>query len=148
MHVETSAAAPGSRAELALAPPPSTGYGYVHSPQMKLDFSPLFLALIPIALALGAASSFALSTAVRSNAAVASAQQQQQQQEGNNNNANSNNANNNNIASLLAAVLGNNNSPFNNYPRVIFLNGTANAMERQAASTKLDKDIKELRRRR
>ena len=67
-----------------------------------VDFSPLFIALIPIALFLGAAAAFALSVATSSSTAVATAQQQQQQQEENNNNNNAANSNNNNNAMLAA----------------------------------------------
>jgi len=42
---------------------------------ITLDFSPLFLALVPIALFLGAAAALALATATRPNQAVATAQQ-------------------------------------------------------------------------
>jgi hypothetical protein len=71
-----------------------------------VDFSPIFLAIVPIALFLGAAAAFALATATSSSSAAAAVSQQQQQQEesSNNNAANNNNANNNNIA-ILAALL-------------------------------------------
>lgn len=85
------------------------GYGAVPF----VDFSPLFLALIPIALFLGAAAAFALSVATSSSTAVASAQQQQQQQEENNNNNNAANSNNNNnamLATVLASFVNNYNS--------------------------------------
>ncbi|XP_046445695.1 uncharacterized protein LOC124195372 isoform X2 [Daphnia pulex] len=72
----------------------------------QVDFSPIFLAIVPIALFLGAAAAFALATATSSSSAAAAVSQQQQQQEesSNNNAANNNNANNNNIA-ILAALL-------------------------------------------
>nr|CAH0098378.1 unnamed protein product [Daphnia galeata] len=81
---------------------------YYHPPSgfTQVDFSPIFLAVVPIALFLGAAAAFTLATATSSSsAAVAVAQQQQQQEESSNNNAaNNNNANNNNNA-ILAALL-------------------------------------------
>ncbi len=77
-----------------------------HYPAMTVDFTPIFLAIVPIALFVGAAAAFALSTASSSNSAVATANQQQQQQEDNNNNNNAlNNNNNNNNNALLAAVI-------------------------------------------
>lgn len=94
---------------------------------MKVDFSPLFLALIPLALVLGAAASFALSSAVTSNTAVATAQQQQQQQEASNSNNNANsNSNTNTILSLLAAL--NNNQDYQ--PYYVIVNGTSVATGR------------------
>ncbi|XP_046635913.1 pollen-specific leucine-rich repeat extensin-like protein 1 isoform X2 [Daphnia pulicaria] len=89
--------------------PPATHNNYYHPPTglTHVDFSPIFLAIVPIALFLGAAAAFALASAVTSSTAVATAQQQQQQQEeSNSNNNNDNNSNNNNmntILSLLAA---------------------------------------------
>jgi hypothetical protein len=86
--------------------------GYHHARPVHIDFSPIFLAIVPIALFLGAAAAFALATASSSSSsAAAAAQQQQQQQEAanNNNNAN-NNANNNNnaiLAALFAAIINN-----------------------------------------
>ena len=92
-------------------------YAAPHQPSslMQVDFSPLFLALIPLALVLGAAASFGLASAVKSNTAVASAQQQQQQESTNNNNANNNNA----MLSLLAALGGSYRNPY-----YIIVNGT------------------------
>lgn len=85
-----------------------------------VDFSPLFLALIPIALFLGAAAAFALSVATSSSTAVASAQQQQQQEENNNNNnAASNNNNNALLAALVASFTNNQNT---NTPTFIIVN--------------------------
>ena len=80
---------------------------YYHPPSgfAQVDFSPIFLAIVPIALFLGAAAAFALATATSSNsAAVAVAQQQQQEESSNNNVANNNNANNHNNV-ILAALL-------------------------------------------
>lgn len=74
-----------------------------------VDFSPLFLALIPIALFLGAAAAFALSVATSSSTAVATAQQQQQQEESSNNNNAANNNNNNALLAALVAAYTNNN---------------------------------------
>ena len=100
---------------------------------VSIDFSSLFVALIPIALFLGATSALALAVATKPNQAVATAQQQQQQQEGNNNN-NDNNSNNNLMSSLLASYFAsttttnNNNYPnnyYNNYPYIVVINNTA-----------------------
>lgn len=80
---------------------------YYHPPSRltHIDFSPIFLAIVPIALFLGAAAAFALASAVSSSSAVATAQQQQQQQEeSSNNNNNDNNNNNNNINTILALL--------------------------------------------
>lgn len=85
-----------------------------------VDFSPLFIALIPIALFLGAAAAFALSVATSSSSASASAQQQQQQEESSNNN---NAANSNNNNALLAALLASNTNN-NNQPIIIINNAT------------------------
>lgn len=90
------------------------GYGVGTYP---VDFSPLFLALIPIALFLGAAAAFALSVATASSTAVATAQQQQQQEESSNNN---NAANSNNNNALLAALLATSSS--SNRPTFIVIN--------------------------
>ncbi|XP_057370641.1 rho GTPase-activating protein gacU-like [Daphnia carinata] len=80
-------------------------YDYHPSP-VHIDFSPIFLAIVPIALFLGAAAAFALATASSSSSsAAAAAQQQQQQQEAANNNNNANNANNNNNNAILAALI-------------------------------------------
>nr|CAH0098377.1 unnamed protein product [Daphnia galeata] len=87
--------------------PPATHNNYYHPPSglTHIDFSPIFLAIVPIALFLGAAAAFALASAVTSNTAVATAQQQQQQQEdSNNNNNNDNNSNNNNINTILTLL--------------------------------------------
>ena len=88
---------------------------YYHPPSgfAQVDFSPIFLAIVPIALFLGAAAAFALATASSSSSsAAAAAQQQQQQQEAsnNNNNANNNSNNNNNaiLVALIAALINNN----------------------------------------
>jgi hypothetical protein len=87
--------------------------GGYHASPVHIDFSPIFLAIVPIALFLGAAAAFALATASSSSSsAAAAAQQQQQQQESANNNNNANNANNNNnnaiLAALIAAIINNN----------------------------------------
>ncbi|KZS03576.1 Uncharacterized protein APZ42_033780 [Daphnia magna] len=86
--------------------PAPAQHTYHHAPSAftQVDFSPIFLAIVPIALFLGAAAAFALATATTSSSAAAVAQQQQQQEESSNNNnaANNNNANNNNV--LLAAL--------------------------------------------
>lgn len=80
--------------------------GYHHPSPVHIDFSPIFLAIVPIALFLGAAAAFALATASSSSSsAAAAAQQQQQQQEAANNNNNANNANNNNNNALLVALI-------------------------------------------
>lgn len=102
--------------------PPALNY---HPPPslMKVDFSPLFLALIPLALVLGAAASFALSSAVTSSSAVATAQQQQQQQEASSNSNNNANSNTNTILSLLAAL--NSNQAGYNQPYYVIVNGTS-----------------------
>ena len=87
--------------------PPATHNNYYHPPSglTHIDFSPIFLAIVPIALFLGAAAAFALASAVTSNTAVATAQQQQQQQEdSNSNNNNDNNSNNNNINTILTLL--------------------------------------------
>lgn len=96
---------------------------------MKVDFSPLFLALIPLALVLGAAASFALSSAVTSNTAVATAQQQQQQQEASNSNNNANsNSNTNTILALLSAL--NSNQASYDQPYYVIVNGTGRSTGR------------------
>ena len=80
--------------------------GYHQAGPVHIDFSPIFLAIVPIALFLGAAAAFALATASSSSSsAAAAAQQQQQQQEAANNNNNANNANNNNNNAILAALI-------------------------------------------
>lgn len=80
--------------------------GYHQPSPVHIDFSPIFLAIVPIALFLGAAAAFALATASSSSSsAAAAAQQQQQQQEAANNNNNANNANNNNNNAILAALI-------------------------------------------
>lgn len=90
--------------------PAPVQHTYHHAPSAftQVDFSPIFLAIVPIALFLGAAAAFALATATTSSSAAAVAQQQQQQEESSNNNnaANNNNANNNNalLAALFAAL--------------------------------------------
>lgn len=94
----------------------------------RVDFGPIFLALIPIALVLGAAASLALTSAVRPNQAVAMAQQQQQQSE----NSNSNNNQNSNSALLesLALVQSLHSEP--QYPPfIIVVNGTAQGRRRR-----------------
>ena len=63
-------------------------------------FTPFLLALIPLALVLGAAASFGLASIIgKGSNPVAIAQQQQQQQESNNNN------NNNNLIDLIITIL-------------------------------------------
>ncbi|KAI9565915.1 hypothetical protein GHT06_009713 [Daphnia sinensis] len=90
--------------------PAPAQHTYHHAPSgfAQVDFSPIFLAIVPIALFLGAAAAFALATATTSSSAAAVAQQQQQQEESSNSNnaANNNNANNNNalLAALFAAL--------------------------------------------
>lgn len=87
--------------------PPATHNNYYHPPTglTHVDFSPIFLAIVPIALFLGAAAAFALASAVTSSTAVATAQQQQQQQEeSSNNNNNDNNNNNNNMNTILTLL--------------------------------------------
>jgi len=87
--------------------PLATHNNYYHPPTglTHVDFSPIFLAIVPIALFLGAAAAFALASAVTSNTAVATAQQQQQQQEdSNSNNNNDNNSNNNNMNTILTLL--------------------------------------------
>lgn len=91
-----------------------TGLSYqsYHPGNYAVDFSPLFLALIPIALFLGAAAAFALSVATSSSTAVATAQQQQQQEESSNNNNAANNNNNALLAALVASYSNNNKKTF------------------------------------
>lgn len=88
--------------------PAQHNYHHPSSGFAQVDFSPIFLAIVPIALFLGAAAAFALATATSSSSAAAAVAQQQQQQEesSNNNAANNNNANNNNalLAALFAAL--------------------------------------------
>jgi hypothetical protein len=80
--------------------------GYHHPSPVHIDFSPIFLAIVPIALFLGAAAAFALATASSSSSsAAAAAQQQQQQQEASNNNNNANNNSNNNNNAILVALI-------------------------------------------
>lgn len=95
----------------------------------RVDFGPIFLALIPIALVLGAAASLALTSAVRPNQAVATAQQQQQQSE----NSNSNNNQNSNSALLesLAIVKSMHSEPHQYPPFIIVVNGTAQSRKRR-----------------
>lgn len=108
---------------------------------MKVDFSPLFLALIPLALVLGAAASFALSSAVTSNTAVATAQQQQQQQEASNSNNNNANSNSNSILALLSALKDDDNY---NQPYYVIVNGTSFATGRSAMRRKWEQTLLDL----
>lgn len=99
--------------------------GYHAAGPVHIDFSPIFLAIVPIALFLGAAAAFALATASSSSSsAAAAAQQQQQQQEAANNNNNANNANNNNnnaiLAALLAAIVNNKGSHAKAHKTIIY----------------------------
>ncbi|XP_059353635.1 uncharacterized protein LOC130691074 isoform X2 [Daphnia carinata] len=114
-EIDTSGSYPSSYPH-AIKPKPHIIYHHQPAPQHNnyyhppsrlthIDFSPIFLAIVPIALFLGAAAAFALASAVSSSSAVATAQQQQQQQEeSSNNNNNDNNNNNNNINTILALL--------------------------------------------
>lgn len=96
-------------------------------PMQRVDFGPIFLALIPIALALGAAASLALTSAVQPNQAIAMAQQQQQQQSENSNSNNNQNSNSALLESLaIVNSLNSGGSSGHKYPPFLILgnNGT------------------------